>query len=51
MKLRMTLERYIEKVFDRFNMNKVFAIHLKLNMNQSPSTNIENEGIEKVSYP
>ena len=55
-KLYMSQEQYIEKVLERFNMNKAkvvsspLATHFKLSTKQSPSTDKEKEDMEKVPY-
>mgnify|MGYP002869993966 CR=1 FL=1 len=55
-KLYMSQETYINKVLERFNMDKAkvvsspLATHFKLNSKQSPSTDEEKEDMEKVPY-
>ena len=55
-KLWLSHERYIEKVLQRFNMDKAkvvscpLANHFKLSSKQCPSTDKEKEEMEKVPY-
>ena len=55
-KLWLSQERYIEKVLQRFNMDKAKAVscplvnYFKLSSKQCPSTDKDKEEIEKVSY-
>jgi len=55
-KLFISQEQYIEKVLERFNMNKAkvasspLATYFKLSTKQGPSTDEENEDMERISY-
>ena len=55
-KLYMSQERYINKVLERFNMDKAKVVssplsnHFKLRSSQGPSTDEEKEDMEKVPY-
>lgn len=55
-KLWLSQENYIEKVLERFNMDKAksvscpLAAHFKLSKSQSPSSEEEREEMEKVPY-
>jgi hypothetical protein len=55
-KLFISQEQYIEKVLERFNMNKAkvvsspLATHFKLSTKQSPSTDEEKENMERIPY-
>jgi len=55
-KLFISQEQYIEKVLERFNMNKAkvvsspLATHFKLSTKQSPSTDEEKEDMERIPY-
>ena len=55
-KLWLSQEKYIEKVLQRFNMDKAkvvstpLATHFRLSVKQSPSTEKEKEEMQKVPY-
>jgi hypothetical protein len=55
-KLFISQDQYIEKVLERFNMNKAkvvsspLATHFKLSTKQSPSTDEEKEDMERITY-
>ncbi|KAF3661587.1 hypothetical protein FXO38_11598 [Capsicum annuum] len=55
-KLWLSQEKYIQKVLQRFNMDKAkvvstpLAMHFKLSMKQCPSSDDEKEDIKKVPY-
>lgn len=55
-KLHMSQEQYINKVLERFHMDKAKVVssplsnHFKLNSSQSPSTDKEKQDMEKVPY-
>ena len=55
-KLWLSQERYIEKVLQRFNMDKAKAVscplanHFKLSSKQFPSTDKEKEEMKKILY-
>ncbi|KAL3835280.1 hypothetical protein ACJIZ3_003671 [Penstemon smallii] len=55
-KLWLSQERYIEKVLQRFNMGNAkvvstpLALHFKLSMKQSPSTDEEKAYMQKIPY-
>jgi hypothetical protein len=55
-KVFISHEQYIEKVFERFNMNKAkvvsspLATRFKLSTKQSPSIDEEKEDMERISY-
>ncbi|KAK0597024.1 hypothetical protein LWI29_021057 [Acer saccharum] len=55
-KLYLSQEKYIEKVLQRFNMDKAKAVssplatHFKLNIEQCRSTDVEKKDMERVPY-
>lgn len=55
-KLWLSQERYIEKVLQRFSMDKAkavntpFAMHFRLSVKHSPSTEKEKEEMQKIPY-
>ncbi|KAG8493315.1 hypothetical protein CXB51_010698 [Gossypium anomalum] len=55
-KLWLSQERYIEKVLQRFSMDKAkavntpFAIHFRVSVKHSPSTEKEKEEMQKIPY-